>query len=94
VASRWRTGRAAPHLSKRILHFLEITLMFKKLIPVVALALIAGPVLAADPPAGGSDQSSSSSSGKTHHKHKHHKSSSKSKTSGNSSSDTSSTPAK
>jgi hypothetical protein len=34
--------------------------MFKKLIPVVALALIAGPVFAADAPAaGGADQSTS-----------------------------------
>jgi hypothetical protein len=68
--------------------------MFKKLIPVVALALIAGPVLAADPPAtSGSDQAATSTSGKTSHKHKHHKSS-KSKTSASSSSDTSSAPAK
>jgi hypothetical protein len=70
--------------------------MFKKLIPVVALALIAGPVFAADsPPAAGADQSSTSTgSSKASHKHKHHKShKSSSKTSGSSSS-TDSAPAK
>jgi len=54
---------------------LETTSMFKKLIPVIALALIAGTVLAADPPAGGTDQTatstkSSSSSHKKHHSKK------------------------
>ena len=49
--------------------------MFKKLIPVIALALIAGPVLAADPPAGSTDQTASTS--KSHKKH--HSSTSKKK---------------
>ena len=53
--------------------------MFKKLVPVIALALLAGPVFAADAPATTpSDQSSTASS--KHHKNKHsHSSSSKSK---------------
>jgi hypothetical protein len=63
--------------------------MFKKLVPVIALALIAGPVLAADPPASG-DQSATPAT-KTHKSHKHH---SKSKSTKSSSSDTSSAPAK
>jgi hypothetical protein len=68
--------------------------MFKKLIPVVALALIAGPVFAADSPPAGADQSTSTaSSGKASHKHKHHKSHKSTKTSGSSSS-TDSAPAK
>ena len=67
--------------------------MFKKLVPAIALALIAGPVLAADPPASG-DQSATPTT-KTHKSHKHHSSSSKKsqKTTGNST-DTSSAPAK
>jgi hypothetical protein len=92
-------GRTAPRLSKAA-HplFLETQSMFKKLIPVIALALIAGPVLAADPPASGSDQSSSTS-GKSHHgKGKHHGSKSGSKSShkpaSGSSGDTSNAPAK
>jgi hypothetical protein len=71
--------------------------MFKKLIPVIALALIAGPVLAADPPATGSDHSSSTSGGKSHHgKGKHHgKGGSKAhKPASSSSGDTSNAPAK
>jgi hypothetical protein len=52
--------------------------MFKKLVPVVALALLAAPVFAADAPAGtpSADQSSTASS--KHHK-KSHSSSSKHK---------------
>jgi hypothetical protein len=46
--------------------------MFKKLIPFIAFALIAGPVFAADPA-----PATSSTSGSSHHK-KHHSSSSKS----------------
>ena len=46
--------------------------MFKKLIPVIAFALIAGPVFAADPA-----PATSSTTGSSHHK-KHHSSSSKS----------------
>jgi hypothetical protein len=63
--------------------------MFKKLVPVIALALIAGPVLAADAPAG-----DTSTPAKTSHKHsgKHHGSSSKK--SGSKSTDTSTAPAK
>jgi cytoskeletal protein RodZ len=71
-------------------------LMFKKLVPVIALALIAGPVFAADAPAttpSSTDQSSSSTS-KPHHK-KHKKSSSSKSESSASKSDSSSTaPAK
>ena len=66
--------------------------MFKKLVPVIALALIAGPVLAADPPA--SDTSTpAASTTKSHKSHsKHHSSSKKSHKS--SSTDTSTAPAK
>jgi hypothetical protein len=63
--------------------------MFKKLVPVVALALIAGPVLAADPPAS-SGTTTTSANGKHHHK-SHHHSSSKAKPA---STDTSNAPAK
>jgi hypothetical protein len=66
-----RQGKAAHPIT------VETTSMFKKLIPVIALALIAGPVLAADPPAGGTDQAATSST-KSSHK-KHHSSSSKHK---------------
>jgi hypothetical protein len=71
---------------------LETTSMFKKLVPVIALALIAGPVLAADPPA--SDTSTpAASTTKSHKSHsKHHSSSKKSHKS--SSTDTSNAPAK
>jgi len=64
--------------------------MFKKLVPVVALALLAGPVFAADAPATtpSADQSSTASS-------KHHKKHSKSSKSKKSATDTtSSAPAK
>jgi hypothetical protein len=54
--------------------------MFKKLVPVLALALIAGPAFAADtPPAPAGDQAATAPA-KTHHK-KHHKKSHKSTTS-------------
>lgn len=46
--------------------------MFKKLVPVIALALLAGPVLAADAPATTPAADQSSAPAKTHHK-KHHK---------------------
>ncbi|HEV3182291.1 MAG TPA: hypothetical protein VGY90_05720 [Steroidobacteraceae bacterium] len=57
---------------------LETTSMFKKLVPVVALALLAGPVFAADAPAStpSADQSSTASS--KHHKKSHSKKSKKS----------------
>ena len=64
--------------------------MFKKLVPVVALALLAGPVFAADAPASSpsADQSSTASS-------KHHKNSKHSKHNKKSTPDASSTaPAK
>ena len=53
--------------------------MFKKLVPVVALALLAAPVFAADAPAStpSADQSSTASS--KHHKKSHSTSSSKHK---------------
>ena len=63
--------------------------MFKKLVPVVALALLAGPVFAANAPAStpSADQSSTASS-------KHHKKSHSSKHSKKSTPDTSTAPAK
>jgi len=63
--------------------------MFKKLVPVIALALLAGPVFAADAPATApSDQSSTASS-------KHHKKSHSSKHKKSTTTDASSTaPAK
>jgi hypothetical protein len=66
----------------------EITSMFKKLVPVVALALIAGPVLAADPPAGGDSATPATKSHK--HSGKHHSK----KNGGTKSTDTSNAPAK
>jgi hypothetical protein len=54
--------------------------MFKKLIPVVALALIAGPVFAADAPASASTDQSSTASSKHHKNSKHSKHSKKSTT--------------
>jgi hypothetical protein len=63
--------------------------MFKKLVPVVALALLAGPVFAADAPATtpSADQSSTASS-------KHHKKHSKSSKSKKSATDTTSSAPK
>jgi len=65
--------------------------MFKKLVPVIALALIAGPVFAADTPATTPAASQSSAPAKSgHHAKKGHHKSSKSKKS----TDTSNAPAK
>jgi hypothetical protein len=90
-----RSGNAPGH-SLRVLYFSEITSMFKKLVPVIALALIAGPVFAADTPAttpSSSDQSSSSTA-KSHHK-KHHGKKPTGKSDSSKSSDSSAnTPAK
>src|SRR5262247_407594 len=86
--------RAEPlqHLKprQRIPLFLETTSMFKKLVPVVALALLAAPVFAADAPAStpSADQSSTASS--KHHSKKHSKSSKSKK----SATDSSTAPAK
>jgi hypothetical protein len=69
--------------------------MFKKLVPVVALALLAGPVFAADAPATApaGDQSSAASS--KHHKKGHSSSSSShSKHNKKSTTDASTAPAK
>jgi hypothetical protein len=69
--------------------------MFKKLVPVVALALLAGPVFAADAPATApaGDQSSAASS--KHHKKGHSSSSSShSKHNKKSTTDSSTAPAK
>jgi hypothetical protein len=70
--------------------------MFKKLVPVVALALLAGPVFAADAPATApaGDQSSAASS--KHHKKGHSSSSSSSHSKHNkkSTTDSSTAPAK
>ena len=68
--------RHPARLKLRIPNTLEITSMFKKLVPVIALALIAGPVFAADPPATGSTATAPAKS--SSHK-KHHSSSHKSK---------------
>jgi hypothetical protein len=92
-----RMSRQAPRQVEACASYspLETKSMFKKLVPVIALALIAGPVFAADPPSSSSsDQStsSSSSSGKSHHK-KHKKSTSKSDSS-KSSDSSANTPAK
>jgi hypothetical protein len=67
--------------------------MFKKLVPVIALALLAGPVLAADAPATPAADQSASAPAKSHKKSgSHHK---KSTTKKSSSSDSSATaPAK
>ena len=49
--------------------------MFKKLVPVVALALLAGPVFAADAPASSPSADQSSTASSKHHSKKHSKSS-------------------
>jgi len=65
---------------QRIPLFLETTSMFKKLIPVIALALIAGPVFAADAPAAsGASQSTTAPAKSSHHSKKSHHSSKSSK---------------
>ena len=51
--------------------------MFKKLVPVVALALLAGPVFAADAPATAPAAEQSAAPAKSHHKKSHHKKSAK-----------------
>lgn len=48
--------------------------MFKKLVPVIALALLAGPVFAADAPAADTSASAPAKSHKKHHSKKHTKS--------------------
>jgi hypothetical protein len=57
--------------------------MFKKLVPVIALALIAGPVFAADTPAASTapaaDKSTTTTSSKHHKKHHDKKSSTSTK---------------
>lgn len=68
--------------------------MFKKLVPVLALVLLAGPVFAADAPATtpSADQSSSAPA-KPHHK-KHKKSTSNTKSDASKSDSSATTPAK
>jgi hypothetical protein len=51
--------------------------MFKKLVPVVALALLAGPVFAADAPATAPAAEQPAAAAKSHHKKTHHKKSAK-----------------
>jgi hypothetical protein len=51
--------------------------MFKKLVPVVALALLAGPVFAADAPATAPAAEQPAAAAKSHHKKSHHKKSAK-----------------
>jgi hypothetical protein len=50
---------------------LETISMFKKLVPVVALALLAGPVFAADAPASTASANQSSTASSKHHKKSH-----------------------
>jgi hypothetical protein len=69
---------------------LESKSMFNKLVPVVALALLAGPVLAADAPATAPAAEQPAAPAKSHHK-KHHKKSTKT---GASTTDQSNAPAK
>jgi Spy/CpxP family protein refolding chaperone len=64
--------------------------MFKTLVPVVALALLAGPVFAADAPATAPAAEQPAAPAKSHHK-KHHKKSTKA---GASTTDQSNAPAK
>jgi hypothetical protein len=70
-----RMSRQAPRQDEACAshYFSETKSMFKKLVPVIALALIAGPVFAADTPASSGDQSSSSSTAKSSHHKKHGK---------------------
>jgi len=65
--------------------------MFKKLVPVVALALLAGPVFAADAPATAPAAEQPAAPAKSHHNKKHHKKSTKA---GASTTDQSNAPAK
>ena len=51
--------------------------MFKKLVPVIALALLAGPVFAADAPANAPAAEQPAAAAKSHHKKSHHKKSTK-----------------
>jgi len=55
----------------RIPQILETTSMFKKLIPVVAFALIAGPVFAADTAPASTPSTTSSGKHKKHHSKSH-----------------------
>jgi hypothetical protein len=90
-----RMSRQAPRQDEACAsHYLFGDHMFKKLVPVIALALIAGPVFAADPPSStsSSDQSSSSSTAKTHHKK--HKKTSTTKSDTSKSDSSANTPAK
>jgi hypothetical protein len=64
--------------------------MFKTLVPVVALALLAGPVFAADAPANAPAAEQSAAPAKSHHKKSHHKKSAKA----DASTDKSNAPAK
>ncbi len=87
------TRRSGTRQSTQLVFFtLETTSMFKQLIPVVALALIAGPVFAADAPSPTPSADTSTAAAKPHHK-KHHNKAKTSKSTA-SSSDTSTAPAK
>jgi hypothetical protein len=83
-----RSGTRQGEAADPLFHSLEIKSMFKKLVPVIALALIAGPVFAADPAPASTDQAPAKSSS-----HKHHSKSKSSKHSKSASSD-STAPAK
>ena len=65
--------------------------MFNKLVPVVALALLAGPVMAADQPATGTTPAASEQPAKASKSHKKHHSK---KAKADTSKDQSNTPAK
>ncbi len=66
--------------------------MFKKLVPVIALALLAGPVFAADTPA--STPSDQTASSKSHKKSSSHHKSSSSKSKKSTTGDSANAPAK
>jgi hypothetical protein len=69
--------------------------MFKKLVPVIALALLAGPVLAADAPATPAADQSASAPAKSHKKSgSHHKKSSTSSKKPSTSDSSATAPAK
>ena len=73
---------------------LETISMFKKLVPVIALALLAGPVFAADAPATTPSDQSSTASSKHHKKHSHSSSTGSSKNKKSTTDSSSTAPAK
>ncbi len=51
--------------------------MFKQLVPLVGLIVLAGPVLAVAAPTSSTSTPTATQTKKTHHKHSHHKKTSK-----------------